>query len=142
MRLAVGASRGQLLRQLLIESAVLSVLGGALGLLLSVTMVHGLLRFLPANGMLATLRAAPDWRILGFNVSLAFATAFLFGLAPAWQALKVELWTALKDAAGSVGGNRGSVTLRCVMSRLEPRLPSEDPSSAKTSSAQSRANAS
>ena len=112
MRLAVGASRGQLLRQLLMESAVFSVLGGALGLLLSVTMVHGLLRFLPANGMLATLRAEPDWRILAFNVALALATALLFGLAPAWQALKADLWSTLKDAAGSVGGNRGSVTLR------------------------------
>jgi predicted permease len=112
MRLAVGASRGQLLRQLLIESALLSAMGGALGLMLSVTMVRALLRFLPANGMLATLRAAPDWRILGFSVSLAFATTFLFGLAPAWQALKVDLLAALKDAVGSVGGNRGSVTLR------------------------------
>ena len=112
MRLAVGASRGQLLRQLLMESAVLSAVGGALGLLLSVTMVHGLLRFLPANGMLATLRAEPDWRILGFNVALSLATTFLFGLAPAWQALKADLWSTLKDATGSVGGNRGAVALR------------------------------
>ena len=75
MRLAVGASRGQLLRQLLMESAVLSVLGAALGLLVSVAMVQGLLRFLPVNGMLATLRAQPDWRILGFNAALALATS-------------------------------------------------------------------
>jgi predicted permease len=112
MRLALGASRGQLLRQLLMESTLLSMLGGALGLLLSVVMVHGLLGFLPANGMLATLRAQPDWRVLGFNAALALATAFLFGLAPAWQATKADLWSALKDAAGSVGGNRGSVNLR------------------------------
>jgi predicted permease len=112
IRLAVGASRGQLLRQLLMESSLLSVMGAALGLLLSVMMVHGLLGFLPANGMLATLRAVPDWRILGFTVLLAFVTTFLFGVAPAWQALKAELWSALKDAAGSVGGSRGSVTLR------------------------------
>ena len=75
-------------------------------------MVHGLLGFLPANGMLATLRAEPDWRILAFNAALAFATVLLFGLAPAWQALKVDLWSTLKVAAGSVGGNRGSVRLR------------------------------
>ena len=112
MRLAVGASRGQLLRQLLMESAVLSTLGGALGLLLSVAMVRGLLHFLPANGMLTTLRAEPDWRIFAFNIALALVTALLFGLAPARQALKVDLWSTLKDAAGSVGGNRGSVTLR------------------------------
>jgi predicted permease len=112
MRLAIGASRAQLLRQLLLESAVLAVAGGATGLLLSVMMVRGLLRFLPANGMLATLRADPDWRILAFNAALALATALLFGLAPAGQALKVDLWTALKEAAGSVGGSRGSVRLR------------------------------
>jgi ABC-type antimicrobial peptide transport system permease subunit len=57
MRLAIGASRGQLLRQLLMESALLAVAGGATGLLLSEVMVRGLLRFLPANGMLATCRA-------------------------------------------------------------------------------------
>ena len=112
MRMAIGASRGQLLRQLLMESAVLSVLGGAVGLLLSVVLVHGLLRFLPANGMLATLRAEPDWRILAFNAALAFTTALLFGLAPAWQALRADLWSTLQEAAGSVGGSRGSVTLR------------------------------
>ena len=112
MRLAIGASRRQLLRQLLIESAVLSAAGGAAGLALSVALVHGLLRFLPANGMLATLRAGPDWRILGFTAVLALATALLFGLAPAWQALKVDLWSTLKEAAGSAGGSRGSVRLR------------------------------
>jgi predicted permease len=112
MRLAIGASRGQLLRQLLMESAVLAVMGGAIGLLLAVAMVQGLLRFLPANGMLATLRAEPDWRILAFNAALAIATALLFGLAPAWQALKVDLWSTLKEGAGSVGGSRGSVRLR------------------------------
>jgi predicted permease len=62
--------------------------------------------------MLATLRAEPDWRILAFNAALAIATALLFGLAPAWQALKVDLWSTLKEGAGSVGGSRGSVTLR------------------------------
>ena len=112
MRLAIGASRGQLLRQLLMESAVLAVVGGAMGLLLSVVMVRGLLRFLPTNGMLATLRAEPDWRILAFNTALAIGTTLLFGLASAWQALKVDLWCTLKEAAGSVGGNRGSVGLR------------------------------
>ena len=112
LRRAMGASRGQLMRQLLVESAVLSVAGGAMGLLLSVVLVDGLLGFLPANGMLTTLRAEPDWRILAFNAALALATALLFGLAPAWQSLKVDLWSTLKEAGGSVAGNRGSVQLR------------------------------
>lgn len=112
MRLAIGASRGQLLRQLLMESAVLSMAGGLTGLVLSVWMVHGLLRFLPANGMLATLRAEPDWRILAFTAALALATSLVFGLAPAWHALRVDLWSTLQEAGGGVGGSRGSVTLR------------------------------
>ncbi|MBS1854719.1 MAG: ABC transporter permease [Acidobacteria bacterium] len=112
MRLAIGASRGRLLRQLLMESAVLSTAGATVGLFLSVAMVRALLGFLPANGMLATLRAVPDWRILAFNAALALATALLFGLAPAWHALKTDLWDTLQQAAGAVGGSRPSVTLR------------------------------
>jgi predicted permease len=112
MRLAIGASRGRLLRQLFLESALLAAVGGALGLLLSVVMVRGLLHFLPLNGMLATLRAEPDWRILAFNGGLAMATALLFGVAPAWQSLKLDLWSALKESAGSFGGSRGSARMR------------------------------
>lgn len=112
LRLAIGASRGQLLRQLLMESAVLSVLGGALGLVLSVALVRGLLHFLPMNGMLATLRAVPDWRILAFNAALALTTVLLFGLAPAWRALGADLWSTLQEAVGAVAGSRGAVRLR------------------------------
>jgi predicted permease len=93
------------------ESAVLSIAGAAVGLFLSVAMVRGLLGFLPVNGMLATLRAMPDWRILAFNAALALGTVLLFGLAPAWQALKVDLWSTIQ-AAGSVGGSRRAVALR------------------------------
>ncbi len=100
VRLAMGASRGQLVRQLLIESAVVAVAGGAMGLLLSVVMIRGLLGFLPTKGMLLTLRAEPDWRILAFNLALAFLTALLFGLAPAWQTVRVDLWSTLKGRGG------------------------------------------
>jgi predicted permease len=112
VRLAMGASRGQLVRQLLVESTVVAVAGGAMGLLLSVVMIRGLLGFLPTKGMLLTLRAEPDWRILAFNLALAFLTALLFGLAPAWQTARVDLWSTLKDAAGAVAGNRSSVRMR------------------------------
>jgi len=94
------------------ESAVLAMAGGAAGLLMSVVMVRGLLRFLPTNGMLATLRAEPDWRILAFSAALVVVTALVFGLAPAWQALKVDLSGTLKESAGAIGGGRGSVRMR------------------------------
>ena len=88
VRLAVGASRWQLMRQLLIESLVLSLAGGVVGLFLSVAMVRGAAA-LPARGRSPLmLRAEPDLRILGFNGALALLTGVLFGLAPALQSLQ------------------------------------------------------
>ena len=112
VRLAVGASRWQLLRQLLIESLVLSLGGGLVGLFLSVAMIRGLLHFLPGDTSTLTLRAQPDLRILAFNGALALLTGVLFGLAPALQSLKVDLWNTLKDVVGAVSGSGGSVKLR------------------------------
>ena len=112
VRLAVGASRWQLLRQLLIESLVLSLAGGVVGLFLSVAMIRGLLHFLPGDTSTLMLRAEPDLRILAFNGALALLTGVLFGLAPALQSLKVDLWNTLKDVVGAVSGGGGSVKLR------------------------------
>src|SRR5262249_40571892 len=74
VRLAVGASRRQILRQLLIESLVLSGLGGAAGIVLSIVIIRGLLSFLPNDGSPVLLKADPDVRILGFNAALAVLT--------------------------------------------------------------------
>jgi predicted permease len=112
VRLAVGASRWQLLRQLLIESLVLSLAGGAVGLFLSVAIIRGLLHYLPGSSSALMLRAEPDLRILAFNGALALLTGVLFGLAPALQSLKVDLWNTLKDVVGAVSGGGGSVKLR------------------------------
>ena len=112
VRLAVGASRWQLLRQLWIESLVLSLAGAAAGLFLSVAIIRGLLHFLPGDTSTLMLRAEPDLRILAFNGALALLTGVLFGLAPALQSLKVDLWSTLKDVVGAVSGSGGSVKLR------------------------------
>ncbi len=112
VRLAVGASRAQLLRQLLVESLMLSVAGGACGLLLSVVIVRGLLSFLPVGSAPLALKATPDPRILAFNAALALGTGLLFGLAPALQAMRLDLWSTLKDAVGAVSGPGSSVKLR------------------------------
>lgn len=112
VRLAMGASRGRLVRQLLMESAVLSACGTALGVLLSVATVRILLGFLPGNGMIATLRTSPDWRVLAFTAGLALVTVVLFGVAPARQAVKVDLSGALKEASATIGGGRGAARLR------------------------------
>ena len=115
VRLAIGASRGQLLGQLLAESLLLAIAGGIAGLFLAVAMIRALLAFLPAGDVPLMLGATPDARILAFNAALALATGLLFGLAPALQALKLDLWTTLKDVVGAVAGGGGSVRMRKIL---------------------------
>lgn len=115
VRLSVGASRWQLVRQLLVESLILSVAGGALGIILSVWTIRALLRLLPNDGTTLLLRAEPDLRILAFNLGLAVFTGVLFGLAPALQSTRFDLWNSLKDVVGSVSGSGGSVRLRKIL---------------------------
>jgi len=115
VRLAIGASRWQLIRQLLIESLLLSIAGGATGLLLAVGLIRGLLSFLPPGDSPLMLTATPDGRILAFNAALAIFTGILFGLAPAVQSLRVDLWKALKDVIGAVSATGGSVRFRKIL---------------------------
>jgi predicted permease len=112
VRLAVGASRGTLIRHLLVESVLLSLAGAVLGLILSVLATRGLLSMLPNDGAALMLRAEPDLRILLFSIAVALATGLLFGLAPALQATKLDLWTTLKDVVGAVTAGGGSAKLR------------------------------
>ncbi len=112
MRLAVGASRSQLIRQLLIESILLSLASAVLGIFLSVWTIRGLLRLLPGDSATLLLRAEPDLRILAFNLVLALVTGILFGLIPAIQSTRLDLWKTLKDATGGVGSAGSSVFLR------------------------------
>ncbi|HYL76838.1 MAG TPA: ABC transporter permease [Bryobacteraceae bacterium] len=112
VRLSIGASRGQLVRQLLVESMVLSFAGGAAGVLLAMAMTRGLLALVPADGNQLLLRAQPDLRILSFTLALTFLTGLVFGLVPALRASRPDLWTTLKDAMGSIAGTGGSLFLR------------------------------
>jgi predicted permease len=115
VRLAIGASRAQLLAQLITESLMLSIAGGIAGLFLAIGMIRALLAFLPAGDTPLMLSATPDLRILAFNGSLALATGLLFGLAPALQALKLDLWSTLKDVVGAVTGGGGAVKMRKIL---------------------------
>ncbi len=115
VRLAVGASRRQLITQLMIESLLLSVAGAAVGLLLSNWTIRLLLSFMPSSGTPLMLRADPDLRILAFNAALALGTALLFGLAPALQSMRLDLWGTLKEVVGALAGGGGSVKLRKVL---------------------------
>jgi predicted permease len=118
IRLAIGSSRGRLIRQLITESLLLSSLGGVTGILIAVPMVKGLLSFLPANLTGYTLSSAPDWRMLGFTLAVSLLTGILFGLAPALQATRPDVAGTLKDEAASVAGG-GQLNFRKVLVALQ-----------------------
>jgi predicted permease len=112
MRLSLGASRGRLIRQLLVESLLLSFIGGVVGLALAVVLTRGLLAFIPSDGHPILITARPDPRILAFTLGLTFVTGIVFGLIPALRASRPDPWTTLKDTVGSIAGGTGSVFLR------------------------------
>ncbi len=112
VRLSIGASRGQLIRQLLVESMVLSLVGGIAGVVLAVALTRGLLALIPSDGNPLLIRPEPDLRILGFTMALTILTGMVFGLAPALKASQPDLWNTLKDAVGSIAGSGGSLFLR------------------------------
>jgi predicted permease len=112
VRLSLGASRGRLVRQLLVESLVLSCAGGIVGLGMAFALTRGLLALVPSQGQPLLISAYPDPRILTFTLSLTFITGIIFGLLPAWRASRTDPWTTMKDTMGSIAGTRGSLFLR------------------------------
>jgi predicted permease len=106
VRLALGASRGRLVRQLLAESLLLAVLGAACGAGLAQALGRALVSFLSTQQMRLALDLAPDWRVLAFTAGLAVLTCVLFGLAPAVQAARTAPGEAMK--AGGRGMTAGS----------------------------------
>ncbi|HEV7670358.1 MAG TPA: ABC transporter permease [Thermoanaerobaculia bacterium] len=106
VRLALGAGRGRLVRQLLTESLVLSALGGALGLATAFWADTALVRLVAGPSSALDLR--PDLSVLGFTAFLALLTAIAFGLAPALTATRVELAPTLKESSRSLAGGSGN----------------------------------
>ncbi len=102
VRLALGASRVQIISQLLVESLLLSLAGGLGGLLLAVWIDQTLVNFLPAGTSVLTISATPDWRILLFTLGISLATGIIFGLVPALQATRPNLAPTLKDEVGAI----------------------------------------
>jgi predicted permease len=110
VRLALGASRWRLIRQLLTESVLLAAAGGALGLVFAMWIKDGLLAVNDWGP--SALEPKLDWRVLGFTLGLSLLTGIIFGLAPALQATKVDLTPALKDS-----GRSSSAASRSLLSR-------------------------
>jgi putative ABC transport system permease protein len=107
VRASVGASRSRLIRQMLAESALLSLLGGSLALAVASWTAPVLLGFLPQGHVGIVLDLHPDARVLLFTFALSFLTSVLFGLAPAIRATRGDLAATLKaDSNASIGESR------------------------------------
>jgi len=110
IRLAIGATRGRIVSQLLIEMLVLSLAGGALGLVLAFWADKALMSvYLPSDSARLNISTSPDLKVLAFTFGISTLTALLFGLVPALQTTKPNVGTVLKDEASAVvgSGNRG-----------------------------------
>jgi len=105
IRTAVGASRWRIARQLLTESVLLSVIGGAFGLLLARWGI-ALILYVSPNAIPRSREIGLDWTILAFTVGVSFLTGILFGLIPAIQAGEVEVHETLKETGRGTSGRQ------------------------------------
>jgi predicted permease len=112
IRLAIGAGRLRIIRQLLVESLLLSLTGGILGLLLATWTDRALLAFLPRDAFQLKLSTAPDWRILLFAMGVSVLTGLIFGLVPALQSTQPDVAPVLKDTVGGIVGGGMHVRVR------------------------------
>jgi len=119
LRMAVGAGRTRLLRQLLTESLLLACLGGALGVLFSSWVAEALVAWVSSGPELLPLKVGPDARLLGFAFLVTLAAAVLFGTVPALRATRVELSDVLKSGGASASlGLRSRLTSVLIVSQV------------------------
>lgn len=118
VRKALGAGGGRITRLLLTEGVLLSLAGGTAGLLLAVWGTDALLAVAP-RGLLPDVAAVRmDWRVLVFALFAAVVTGLLFGMAPAWQARKLDVNTSLKEQAGKGGTPRNRLRGALVVAEV------------------------
>ena len=125
IRAAIGGSRGRIIRQLLTESVVLSLAGGAIGLLVGWAGIRGLLSINTADvprvgegGAFVGL----DWRVVAFTIAVSLGTGVIFGLIPALQSSKTDLTTTLKESSGRSGTGFRQNKIRSVLVVIEVAL--------------------
>ena len=111
MRMAIGAGRGRLMRQLLTESVLLSFLGGALGVLFSFAAIRAIVALIPPDNVPNEARITINGYVLLFSLAVSMLTGILFGLVPALRSSHPDLADALKDGGSGAGGSvRGQAT--------------------------------
>jgi predicted permease len=114
VRFALGASRGRMVRQMLTESMLLSLLGGAAGIATAVGTLGFILRFVPSNvPRLNEVRI--DWVVLAFDLLISILTGLVFGLAPALQSAKGALFSAIREGGRGSGYSTKTGRLRDVL---------------------------
>ena len=123
VRLAIGAGRGRLLKQLFTEGLILAVFGAAGGLLVAHWCRHALVLLFPARGGVAMhLPGEIDWRVLALSAGVCLVTTLLLGLVPAMQTGKIDLAGALKAESAGVVGGRGRAWVRSGLVVLQVSL--------------------
>lgn len=116
IRAAIGAAGGRIVRQLLIESAMLAMAGGALGLMLGLAGVRALLALNPGDiPRIHGSAIALDWQLALYTLAISMLAAILFGLAPAWDISRIDLGTALKSGGGRSGAAPGQNRARALL---------------------------
>jgi len=117
LRLALGSSRKRILRQMLTEAMLVSMMGGAAGLLGSVMLLRWLSVWQPISSFPATVPVNPDTKVVALAVLLALASGLLFGTAPLRQVLRADPWQVFKS--GFAGGVGGRLNLRDLLLVLQ-----------------------
>jgi predicted permease len=115
IRLAIGAGRGRLIRQLLVECLLLTMAGTAFGVALAQWLSSGLVSFLTTGSNRLFLEIQPDWRVLGFTAAVAVLTCILFGLTPALRATRAAPSSAMKSSGRGTTAGREGFSLRRVL---------------------------
>jgi predicted permease len=122
VRASLGAGRGRLVAQLLAESVLLALAGGALGVGLAVWLLRLLPDLVPEFARAGFARIGVDWRVLGFTLGLSLLTGFFFGVFPAWRASRLDLAPMLKEGGRGSSGSAAHAKFRSALVVVEVAL--------------------